>query len=131
MYDNNVHSVPDRIVSISQPYIRPIVRGKAKAPTEFGAKLDLSIDDNGMARIEKQSFDAYNESDVLIGAVERYYKRTGHYPERVLADKIYRNRNNLGYCREHGIRLSGPALGRPKRIQRQTKMLSTQMRLTA
>ena len=115
MYDNNVHSVPDRIVSISQPYIRPIVRGKAKAPTEFGAKLDLSIDDNGMARIEKQSFDAYNESDVLIGAVERYYERTGHYPERVLADKIYRNRNNLGYCKEYGIRLSGPALGRPKK----------------
>lgn len=115
MYDNDTHSVTDRIVSISQPYIRPIVRGKAKAPTEFGAKLDLSIDDNGMARIEKQSFDAYNESDVLIGAVEGYYKRTGHYPERVLADKIYRNRRNLRYCREHGIRLSGPALGRPKK----------------
>ena len=64
MYDNCVHSVPNRIVSISQPYIRPIVRGKGKAPTEFGAKLDLSIDDSGMARIEKQSFDAYNESVV-------------------------------------------------------------------
>ena len=115
MYDNRVHSVPDRIVSISQPYIRPIVRGKAKTPTEFGAKLDLSIDDNGMARIEKQSFDAYNESDVLIGAIERYYERTGYYPERVLADKIYRNRKNLGYCKEHGIRMSGPALGRPKK----------------
>lgn len=83
MYDNKVHSVPDRIVSISQPYIRPIVRGKAKTPTEFGVKLDLSIDDNGMARIEKQSFDAYNESDVLIGAVENYYERTGRYPKRV------------------------------------------------
>lgn len=71
MYDDHVHSVPDRIVSINQPYIRPIVRGKAKAPTEFDAKLDLSIDDNGMARIEKQSFDTYNESDVLIGAVDR------------------------------------------------------------
>ena len=115
MYDNHVHSVPDRIVSISQPYIRPIVRGKAKSPTEFGAKLDLSIDDNGMARIEKQSFDAYNESDVLTGAVERYHERTGHYPERVLADKIYRNRRNLSYCKKHGIRLSGPALGRPKK----------------
>lgn len=66
MYDNQVHSVPDRIVSISQPYIRPIVRGKAAAPVEFGAKLDLSLDENGMARIEKMSFDAYNESDVLI-----------------------------------------------------------------
>lgn len=115
MYDNNVRSVPDRIVSISQPYIRPIVRGKAKTPTEFGAKLDMSLDNNGMARIEKQSFDAYNESDVLISAIERYYERTGCYPERVLADKIYRNRKNLTYCKKHGIRLSGPALGRPKK----------------
>ena len=115
MYENKVHTVPDRIVSISQPYIRPIVRGKAKAPTEFGAKLDLSLDEYGMARIEKQSFDAYNESDVLISAVERYKGRTGHYPVRILADKIYRNRENLAYCKAHGIRLSGPALGRPKK----------------
>ena len=115
MYENNIHSVPDRIVSISQPYIRPIVRGKAAAPVEFGAKLDLSIDENGMARLEKLSFDAYNESDVLIGAIDRYRERTGHYPERVLADKIYRNRENLAYCKMHGIRLSGPTLGRPRK----------------
>ena len=115
MYENKVHSIPDRIVSISQPYIRPIVRGKAAAPVEFGAKMDISLDEKGMARIEKLSFDAYNESDVLIAATERYYERTGHYPKRILADKIYRNRNNLTYCREHGIRLSGPSLGRPKK----------------
>ena len=115
MYENNTHSVSERIVSISQPYIRPIVRGKAAAPVEFGAKLDLSIDENGMARLEKLSFDAYNESDVLIGAIERYRERTGHYPERALADKIYRNRDNLAYCKKHGIRLSGPKLGRPKK----------------
>ena len=77
--------------------------------------MDLSLDEKGMARIEKLSFDAYNESDVLIAAAERHYERTGHYPERILADKIYRNRNNLSYCREHGIRLSGPSLGRPKK----------------
>ena len=115
MYRNKMHNAQDRIVSISQPYIRPIVRGKAKTPTEFGAKLYMSIDDHGMARIEKQSFDAYNESDVLIGTIESYHKRTGHYPERVLADKIYQNRRNLKYCNEQGIRLSGPALGRPKK----------------
>lgn len=67
MYCNKTHPVPDRIVSISQPYIRPIVRGKVKAPTEFGAKLDLSIE-NGFARVEKLSFNPYNESDVLISA---------------------------------------------------------------
>lgn len=121
MYDNRVHSVPDRIVSISQPYIRPIVRGKAKAPVEFGAKLDLSIDEKGIARLECLSFDAYNESDVLITAVENYKSRTGHYPERVLADQIYRNRSNRAFCTEHGIRISGPALGRPKKDDKADK----------
>lgn len=115
MYENKTHSVEDRIVSISQPYIRPIVRGKAKAPTEFGAKLDLSIDEYGMARLEKLSFDAYNESDILITALENYRKRTGHYPERVLADQIYRNRDNINFCKKWHIRLSGKALGRPKK----------------
>lgn len=115
MFDNHTHSVPDRIVSISQPYIRPIVRGKAKSPTEFGAKLDLSVDENGMSRIEKLSFDAYNEGAVLRSAVENYKKRTGHYPKRVLADQIYRNRDNILFCNQRGIRLSGKRLGRPKK----------------
>lgn len=108
-------------MSISQPYIRPIVRGKAKAPVEFGAKLDLSIDEKGIARLERLSFDAYNESDVLITAVENYKSRIGHYPERVLVDQIYRNRSNRAFCTEHGIRISGPALGRPKKDDKADK----------
>ena len=115
MYKEKKNSIPNRIVSLSQPYIRPIVRGKAKTPTEFGAKIDMSIDENGMARLEKMSFDAYNESDVLIGAIKRYYERWKHYPEKVLVDQIYRTRKNLAFCKEHGIRISGPALGRPKK----------------
>ncbi len=121
MYNNNIHSVKERIVSISQSYIRPIVRGKAKAPTEFGAKLDMSIDEHGLARLEKLSFDPYNESDVLITALERYRNRTGHYPARALVDQIYRNRNNLAYCRQRGIRVSGPALGHPKAMSPEEK----------
>ena len=113
MYDNKVHSVENRIVSISQPWIRPIVRGKLNAPVEFGAKLDISIDTDGYARIEKTSFDAYNESGCLKKAAERYKERTGHYPERILADQIYRTRENRSFCKEQGIRLSGPKLGRP------------------
>lgn len=35
MYKNKVHSVANRIVSITQPWIRPIVRGKTKSPVEF------------------------------------------------------------------------------------------------
>ena len=55
----------------------------------------------------------YNESTCLIEAVERFRERTGCYPERVLADQIYRTRENRKFCKEHGIRLSGPKLGRP------------------
>lgn len=112
MYDNNVHRVDDRIVSLHMPFIRPIVRGKTNKPVEFGPKFDMSLDENGIARIEKFSFDAYNEAGTLQDAVETYRSRTGHYPERVLADQIYRNRDNRKYCRDHGIRLSGPKLGR-------------------
>lgn len=114
MFENCCHTVENRIVSIAQPWLRPIVRGKAKAPTEFGAKLDISVAD-GFVRLEHQSFDAYNEAETLQEVVERYHERTGHYPERVLADKIYRNRSNLVFCKKHHIRLSGPALGRPSK----------------
>lgn len=102
MYDNKVHSVENRIVSISQPWIRPVVRGKLNAPVEFGAKLDISIDTDGYARIEKTSFDAYNESGSLKKAAERYKERTGHYPERILAEQIYRTRENRSFCKEQG-----------------------------
>ena len=120
MYDNLTHSVPDRIVSVSQPFVRPIVRGKAGKPVEFGAKLDVSVVD-GWTRLECCSFDAYNEAGNLQEMTERFRAREGHYPSRILADKIYRNRENLSYCKEHGIRLSGPALGRPKKDETRDK----------
>ncbi len=99
MYDNHTHSVPDRIVSVSQPFVRPIVRGKAGKPVEFGAKLDISVVD-GWTRLECCSFDAYNEAGNLQEMAERFREREGHYPSRILADKIYRNRENLSYCKE-------------------------------
>ncbi len=117
MYENRTHTVEKRIVSIRQPWLRPIIRGKAKAPVEFGAKLDLSIDENSYGRIEHISFEAYNESRHLQEAVGRYYERTGHYPERVLVDQIYRTRENRKFCKKLGIRMSGPRLERPGKAE--------------
>lgn len=125
MYDNNRHTVENRIVSVSQPWVRPIVRGKLTATTEFGAKLALSLED-GYARIEKLSWDAFNESQTLIESCERYRERNGVYPKRILADKIYRNRTNLAFCKTHGIEMNGPKLGRPpkdKAVYDQQKLL--------
>lgn len=112
MYKNKTHHVDHRIVSLSQPWLRPIVRGKVNAPVEFGIKLDVSLDTDGYARIETASFEAYNESGCLQDAVERYKERTGRYPERVLVDQIYRTKKNRDYCKFHSIRMSGPKLGR-------------------
>lgn len=90
----------------------------------------MSVDDQGMARVEKLSFDAYNESDVLIKAAEAYRERTGYYPERILADQIYRNRTNMKFCQENGIRLSGKKLGSPKKTTSLTKKSNTKITLT-
>jgi len=128
MFDNRKHTVENRIVSISQPHVRPIVRGKTKAPTEFGAKVEISVV-NGYVRMEKLSWDAYNESESLIPITETYKARNGFYPERILADKIYRNRKNLNYCKENGISITGPALGRPKknktRVEKKQEYIDT------
>ena len=112
MYKTRCHRVADRIVNLHQPHVRPIVRGKAGAAVEFGAKVAISLE-NGYSRIEKLSWDPYNEAGTLIETVERYRERNGCYPEVLLADRIYRNRDNLAYCKKYGIRLSGPKLGRP------------------
>ncbi len=115
MYTNKTHKVDNRIVSIQQPWLRPIVRGKIKNPVEFGTKFDMSVDEYGYARVEKLSFDPYNESVDLQDYIESYYKRTGRYPKRVLVDQIYRTKGNRKYCKGKGIRLSGPKLGRPSK----------------
>ena len=80
MYENRVHTVPDCIVSISRPWVRPIVRGEAHANTEFGAKLHISMVD-GYAKIERLSFDAYNEATDFFSAVEAYRQEHGCYPQ--------------------------------------------------
>ena len=114
MYEKRVHRVEKRIVSISQPHVRPIVRGKVASPVEFGAKISVSVVD-GYVFLDRLDWENYNESGDLIYQVEKYRERYGYYPESVHADKIYRNRENRRYCDELGIRLSGPPLGRPKK----------------
>jgi IS5 family transposase len=123
MYNSGTHSIPDRIVSISQPHVRPIVPGKAKANVEFGAKLAISVV-KGYALREYLSWDSYNEGSTLQASVEAYRARFGFYPKAVLADQIYRTRENLRYCKEKGIRLSGPQLGRPSADQQEQKRIA-------
>jgi transposase, IS5 family len=112
MYDAKCHSTAHRIVSISQPHVRPIVRGKSGRDVEFGAKTSISLV-SGFCFTDRISWDAYNEGGDLKAQVEAYRKRFGHYPAWVSGDTIYGNRENRAYLKEKGIGFSGRKLGRP------------------
>jgi IS5 family transposase len=118
MFDAREHSVDDRIVSIHQPHVRPIVRGKTNAKVEFGAKVHLSLVD-GYAFLDEISWDAFNEGSHLIGYVEQYRQRFGYYPKEVLADQIYCSRENRKYLKGKGIRLLAKPLGRPSAVDKE------------
>ncbi len=115
MVQTNSRRCDDRIVSISQPYVRPIVRGKAGRSVEFGSKMSVSLTDSGLAKVDHFSFDAFHEGADLKGQVEQYYERYGVYPQRVIADTIYGSRENRRYLKGKGIVFSGKPLGRPKK----------------
>ena len=126
MYENDSRRIDDRIVSITQPHIRPIVRGKAGKPVEFGAKISVSCFDKYVF-LDHLSWDNFNESGDLKAQVEEYKNFTGCYPESVHVDKIYRTRKNRAWCKEEGIRISGPPLGRPPKNISQDKKKQAQL----
>ncbi len=116
MYRDNSRRCDDRIVSISQPYVRPIVRGKQSKPVEFGAKLSVSLNGEGLARVDYLRWDAFHEGLDLKSQVENYRRRYGYYPEKVLADPIYGSRDNRRYLKSKGIHFAGKPLGRPRKV---------------
>lgn len=123
MYDTKTKSIADRIVSIHQPHVRPIVRGKSKSKVEFGAKINASLV-SGLTFLDDFSWDAFNEGTRLKDSVEKYKERLGYYPKEVLVDKIYCNRENRAYLKEKEIILRAKPLGRPPK----EKALSNQVR---
>ena len=116
MYQNKTQRCDNRIVSISQPYVRPIVRGKLNKAVEFGAKLSVSLNQEGIARVDQLRWHAFNEGGDLIAQVEAYRQRYGHYPEAVLADTIYGTHANRRYLKQKNIRFAGKPLGRPRKV---------------
>jgi len=132
MYRNKSRRCDNRIVSISQPYVRPIIRGKQNKPVEFGSKLSVSLTDEGIARVDHLRWDAFHEGRDLKSQVKAYRTRYGCYPEAVLGDPVYGTRENRRYLKQHGIRFAGKPLGRPKKVteanREELKQLKAQRR---
>ncbi len=112
MHSVKTHSTANRIVSIHQPHVRPMVRGKAGANVEFGSKIGVCIH-NGLTHLDNLSWDSYNETEDLKTSANNYKKRNGHFPAKINADQIYITRENRTWCKENNIQLNGKPLGRP------------------
>ena len=110
MYENQTNRIEDRIVSLTQPHLRPIVRGKAGKNVEFGAKLSVSYT-QGYCFLDHLRWDNFNESQDLESQVFKYYQRFGCYPESLHVDQIYRTRANRAWCKERGIRRGWTSFG--------------------
>ena len=125
MYNDLSNSHPDRIVNIKQPYVRPIVRGKAGRDTEFGAKISCSLVD-GFVYLDHLGWNAFNEQHDLKVQTENFKERFGYYPASIHADHIYGSHENRRYMKARDIRYYGKALGRPPKLTKaQKKALRT------
>ena len=121
MFRTDTRRCDHRIVSISQPHVRPIVRGKLNKAVEFGSKMSVSLDSQGISRVDHLRWDAFHEGHDLPAQVEVYRQRYGHYPEVVLGDPIYGSRSNRDYLNKRSIRFAGKPLGRPKKATEENR----------
>jgi IS5 family transposase len=110
MYQTKTKRCDHRVVSISQPQVRPIVRGEQNKSVEFGAKLNVSLTDTSLAHVDELRWSAFNEGKNLKGQVEAYKERTGYYLESLLADPFYGTRDNRKYLNQKGIHFAGKPL---------------------
>ena len=112
-------SIPDRIVSVSKPYVRPIVRGKEVKGVEFGAKCNNIMVD-GISFIEKLSFNAFNEGTRLRHCVKMHRRLFGVDVKKVGGDTSYAGTDNRDFCKENGIQTSFVKRGRPSQGKKET-----------
>ena len=115
---NPRESIPDRIVSVSKPYVRPIVRGKEVKKVEFGAKCNNILVD-GISFIEKLSFNAFNEGTRLQHCVKMHKRLFGVDVKKIGGDTGYAGTANRDFCKENGIQTSFVKRGRPSQTAKE------------
>ena len=110
--NNPRESIPDRIVSISKPYVRPIVRGKEVKNVEFGAKCNNILVD-GVSFIEKLSFNAFSEGTRLEHCIKMHKRLFKVDVKKIGGDTGYAGTSNRDLCKELDIQTSFIKRGRP------------------
>jgi len=126
MFTTGSHRVPDRIVSISKSYVRPIVRGKEVKKVEFGAKVNM-IQVDGINFIEHLSFDAFNEGPRLIESI-RYSRTLFGKITHVSADDIYATNTNRKWCTSQKLTTNFKRKGRAGKHEDHRQIIAAELR---
>lgn len=111
-------SIPNRIVSLAKPYVRPIVRGKEVKNVEFGAKCNNILVD-GISFIEKLSFNAFNEGTRLQHCIKMHKRLIGVDVKKIGGDTSYAGTANRDFCKEKDIQTSFVKRGRPSQEKKE------------
>jgi hypothetical protein len=127
LIENKTSSVKGRIVSLSQPHIRPIVRGKENKPVEFGIKAHI-MQVGGINIVEYHSFEAFNETTRLKHAYFKHRSLIGSCTH-LAADGIYPTNSNRRFCSTKKLQTNFVAKGKnikDKNIKKVKSILSVE-----
>lgn len=80
-------TIPDRLVSLSDPDARPIKRGKLSHPVEFGYKAMIVDGKEGFI----EAYDLYLgnpvDHELLVPVIDSYISEVGRAPQAITADR--------------------------------------------
>lgn len=124
-FDQPEKRVPNRIVSLYKPYIRPIVRGKENKSVEFGAKVH-QMQVGGCNFIEHLDFEAFHEGIRLKKAIRLQRQLFGPV-KQYAGDAIYATNKNRSFCRQNGIHTNFVPKGRQGGEKEQARVLRKEL----
>jgi len=101
--EGNLH-LPDRVVSIFDPDARPIKKGKANAPVEFGYKVLLQEAEHSIITGYEVLRGNPADDTLLLGAVEDHIETFGHPPHAIAADRGFGSSGNEKGCHKLGVK---------------------------
>jgi hypothetical protein len=103
--------IGNRVVSIFQPKMRPIVKGKLWPPCEFGRKMQVDEVECGIISDWKIFATNRQDTKTVVPAVNRHKRRFGRDPTLVAADRGCHSEENQAILKGRITRVSIPHRG--------------------
>lgn len=96
--------IQDRIVSLFQPHMRPIVKGKMGKPLEFGKKVEITECENNIITDYNIHIGNPNDSGVFLRGVKRHRQRFKRPPSLVATDRGGWSEENVKELKAMGVK---------------------------